>query len=107
ALGHWYIWPRALALMEVLLVIVVLHHNTRAGAVRTVGGIVVTLYFLVGIFLFWRWGMDLAQGFLVMSFTILMSSILIGTRASFIVTALVSVALLGLTYVERAHLSHP
>lgn len=69
--------------------------------------IFIGIYYLLGSYVAYHWGFILSQGLILYILIIIMSSVLISTRASFFVTLLVSVTLYALAYLQTHNIITP
>lgn len=98
---------RADMLVIVLLLLTLLFVLSRVRFYRLAAYLFVAGYLLIGLSLFARWGLDLPQGFLVLCLSLIMSSVLLGTRSSFVVMVLIGVGLLILTHLINRDIIRP
>lgn len=73
---------------------------SRKGWFRQASVAMISLYFISITYAVWTWGADLPQGILAYGLIIVMAGVLLGTRASFLVTALSGGAVLLATHVQ-------
>ncbi|MBI5123306.1 HAMP domain-containing histidine kinase [Candidatus Roizmanbacteria bacterium] len=86
---------------------VVLLFLSRKGKVLFSALLFVTFLFFSTIAIFLRWGVDVPQGILMLALLIVVSGVLVGSRFAFLVTALIGVSHIVLTYLQVNFLYRP
>ena len=89
------------------LVFVAAHYLSRRGKLKAASLIFLAIFFLPNIYLSYHWGIDLPQSLLLYAFTILASGILISTRFSLVMTAMISLYLAVLGYLQGHGICQP
>lgn len=83
---------------------VVLYVLSRMGYVRFSSLLLVATFFLLAIFMGYRWGVDLEMELLTFAFTIIIAGILIHSRFAFWTASAVGTALVAINFLHRAHM---
>jgi signal transduction histidine kinase len=103
-LGAAYMGESPIMALFTLLLFLTLTVISRSGRWVVAAYLLVALYFLLALATLWVWGISLAEGVLILSLSVVMTSILLGTRQAAVVTVLAAAGLVGLGYLQENHL---
>jgi len=85
----------------------VLYRLSRRAHYRLAAAILVSLFFLLGTFALYVWSISLPAGLITYALVIIMSGIMLGSRASLLVTLGCWVSLLTIGYLQQHGIGHP
>lgn len=97
----------AIILFIILSFFIFLYFLSRKGFFRIASYLLITVLFLLASYMGYRWGVDVNASLLFYVLAIVVSSILISTRFSFVMTALVSLAIFIIGYYQINNILHP
>lgn len=90
------------SLVPILFISLLILANT--GLQKIVAYFLIFLYFIFATYTAVFWGADVPQSLLIDSLVIVMAGILISTRFTFFMTAVISITLIGTTYLQTKHI---
>jgi signal transduction histidine kinase len=87
----------------ITLFFLALYFFSRTGKSKLIAYIFIGFCFFCAIYTSFSWGADVPQSLLTYALVIVMAGILVGTQFAFVITAVISIALVGLSYLQTEH----